>query len=228
VDYTSNYDSRWTANFIYFSATQLGQVSNILAYFYHNLVPSNQTGEPAVSLCNRRIRHLMDKIVDGAFRKSEQFERLVAELGDGLFVVNAKGEVLCVLQDVTAQQRWHNGVIAAVEAVIPDPSISGRLTVEKIAPTRRESDSDSLDQLTERERDVLSLICEGRDDSEMSKLLMLSPNTVRNHIAALYRKIGVNRRAAAIIWAQERGIAGCGLLKPKSRRPGKNRGTSSY
>jgi hypothetical protein len=40
----------------------------------------------------------------------------------------------------------------------------------------------------------------------MSDLLRLSPNTVRNHIASLYRKIGVNRRSAAILWAQEHGI----------------------
>ena len=40
----------------------------------------------------------------------------------------------------------------------------------------------------------------------MSDLLGLSENTVRNHIASLYRKIGVNRRTAAVIWARERGI----------------------
>jgi hypothetical protein len=40
----------------------------------------------------------------------------------------------------------------------------------------------------------------------MSKMLKLSQNTVRNHVASLYRKIGVNRRSAAIIWARERAI----------------------
>jgi DNA-binding NarL/FixJ family response regulator len=159
----------------------------------------------------------MDSMVDGTFRKSEQFERLVSELGDGLFVVNAKGEVLCFLQDVTAERRLGSGIVAAVEALIADPAAS-RLVVEKAGPSRRDPQSADLDKLTERERDVLSLICEGRDDGEMSKLLMLSQNTVRNHIAALYRKIGVNRRAAAIIWAQERGMVSCGLLKPNPRR----------
>jgi DNA-binding NarL/FixJ family response regulator len=37
----------------------------------------------------------------------------------------------------------------------------------------------------------------------MGTMLSLSQNTVRNHIASLYRKIGVNRRSAAIIWARE-------------------------
>jgi DNA-binding CsgD family transcriptional regulator len=53
---------------------------------------------------------------------------------------------------------------------------------------------------------VLWLICEGRSDSEMSTMLHLSQNTVRNHIASLYRKIGVNRRSAAVIWARERAV----------------------
>jgi hypothetical protein len=55
---------------------------------------------------------------------------------------------------------------------------------------------------------VLGLICEGKSDVQMAGLLGLSENTVRNHIAALYRKIGVNRRTAAVIWARERGITG--------------------
>jgi DNA-binding CsgD family transcriptional regulator len=34
----------------------------------------------------------------------------------------------------------------------------------------------------------------------------VSRNTLRNHIARVYQKIGVNRRAAAILWARERGF----------------------
>jgi DNA-binding CsgD family transcriptional regulator len=42
----------------------------------------------------------------------------------------------------------------------------------------------------------------------MSAVLKLSPNTIRNHIASLYEKIGVRRRAAAVIWGRERGVTG--------------------
>jgi DNA-binding NarL/FixJ family response regulator len=74
-----------------------------------------------------------------------------------------------------------------------------------------------LEMLTDREREVLGLILEGRNDAEMGAALKLSQNTVRNHIAALYRKIGVNRRTAAIIWAQERGITSQDALGVRSR-----------
>jgi hypothetical protein len=52
----------------------------------------------------------------------------------------------------------------------------------------------------------------------MGASLGLSQNTIRNHIASLYRKIGVNRRSAAIIWARERGITSHDAV-PRKRRP---------
>jgi DNA-binding CsgD family transcriptional regulator len=50
------------------------------------------------------------------------------------------------------------------------------------------------------------LICRGLDNAAISQRLSIAPNTVRNHIARLYARIGVNRRAAAILWAREHGL----------------------
>ena len=63
-----------------------------------------------------------------------------------------------------------------------------------------------LDDLSKREREIVALICRGAGDAEISKELNLSPHTVRNHVASVYRKLGVNRRSAVVIWARERGI----------------------
>ena len=46
----------------------------------------------------------------------------------------------------------------------------------------------------------------GETDKQIGSDLGLAPNTVRNHVAALYKKIGVNRRVAAVNWARERGL----------------------
>jgi DNA-binding NarL/FixJ family response regulator len=62
-------------------------------------------------------------------------------------------------------------------------------------------------ELTPREREVLELICEGLDDKGIAQRLALSGNTVRNHVAGIYAKIGVNRRTAAVAWARQRGLA---------------------
>jgi DNA-binding CsgD family transcriptional regulator len=91
-----------------------------------------------------------------------------------------------------------------------DTSWFTRTIIEKLKALRQSpksvARSSDLDLLTDREREVLGLICEGRNDADMGRMLNLSQNTVRNHIASLYRKIGVNRRSAAIIWARERAI----------------------
>jgi len=73
-------------------------------------------------------------------------------------------------------------------------------------------DGPGLDDLTARERDVLALICRGYDDKRIARALDLSGNTVRNHVARIYGKIGVNRRLAAVTWARARGFGGEGMV----------------
>jgi DNA-binding NarL/FixJ family response regulator len=125
------------------------------------------------------------------------------------------------MQDITERKRSQDELITAIEAVMADTSWFSRSVVEKLAALRQTSRARSpgaaLDELTDRERDVLGLICQGQSDPEMSKTLKLSRNTVRNHVSSLYHKIGVNRRGAAIIWARERGITGKEAIKPAKR-----------
>jgi PAS domain S-box-containing protein len=129
--------------------------------------------------------------------------------------------VLCVMQDITERKRSQDELITAIEAVMADTSWFSRSVVEKLAAlrftSRARSPGADLDELTDRERDVLGLICQGQSDLEMSQTLKLSRNTVRNHVSSLYHKIGVNRRGAAIIWARERGITGKDAIKPAKR-----------
>lgn len=137
--------------------------------------------------------------------------------------VTVEGErrTLCVLQQTAEQKEVGHDFVAAIEAVMSDTSWLTRTIVEKIKawrqtrqPATRPSD---LDLLTEREREILALICEGKSDAEMSRILNLSQNTVRNHVASLYRKIGVNRRSGAIIWARERAITSFELAAARPR-----------
>lgn len=133
--------------------------------------------------------------------------------------INDQPCVLIVMNDITERKRSEDELITAIEAVMADTSWFSRSIVEKLAALRRVSRpaplGADLDDLTARERDILGLICEGRSDTEMSETLTLSRNTIRNHISSLYRKIGVNRRSAAIIWARERGITGKHGLRRK-------------
>ena len=60
-------------------------------------------------------------------------------------------------------------------------------------------------ELTAREREVLALITKGKSDAAIADALSLKRNTVRNHVARLYGKIGAHNRSEAIIWARDRG-----------------------
>ena len=61
-------------------------------------------------------------------------------------------------------------------------------------------------ELTEREREVLTLIAEGRTNTEIAGRLVLSPKTVRNHISNIFNKLQVVDRAQAIIRARDAGL----------------------
>ncbi len=60
-----------------------------------------------------------------------------------------------------------------------------------------------LSQLTPRERDVLNLMARGRDNSAIARLLDINPKTVRNVVSAIFTKLGVTDRTAAIAKARE-------------------------
>lgn len=114
------------------------------------------------------------------------------------------------MQDITARKRSQEDLLAAIEAVMQDTSWFSQKTVEKLANlTRTGKGTPELPEvadLSPRERDVMSHFAQGKTDPEIALALGLSPVTVRNHVMASYAKIGVNRRAAAVIWARERGL----------------------
>lgn len=60
--------------------------------------------------------------------------------------------------------------------------------------------------ITERERQVLQLLADGRSNKEIAARLELSPNTVKTHVARLFEKLRVARRTEAILLARELGL----------------------
>ncbi|MGY6272486.1 PAS domain S-box protein [Achromobacter denitrificans] len=132
---------------------------------------------------------------------------------------------LIVMQDITERKRSETELLTAIEAVMQDTSWFSRGIIEKLAQLRQPApatrDVGELAQLTSREREVLGLMCQGHDDDGIARHLKLSRNTVRNHVATIYSKIGVHRRSAAIVWARDRGITGHeSSRKADKRRPG--------
>ena len=60
--------------------------------------------------------------------------------------------------------------------------------------------------LTQRETDILSLLAEGKSNRDISRALYLSEKTVKAHLAAIFRKLGVSNRTQAAMAAVAMGI----------------------
>jgi len=64
----------------------------------------------------------------------------------------------------------------------------------------------ALPDLSEREREVLTLIAQGLTNTAIAERLVLSPKTVRNYISEIYSKLQVTDRVQAMLRAQESGL----------------------
>lgn len=133
--------------------------------------------------------------------------------------IHGRSCVLCVLQDITERNRSQAELVEAIEEVMRDASWFSRMIIEKMADARRpsregEPDGAGLATLTRREQAVLNALSRGMSDAEIASDLGVSRHTVRNHLTAVYRKIGVRRRSAAVVWARERGVTG----EPEGKR----------
>lgn len=72
--------------------------------------------------------------------------------------------------------------------------------------------------LTRRELEVLRLAAEGRSNRDVAKLLWITDQTVKFHLANVYRKLGVSNRFEAARWARESGLVEhVGDVRPESR-----------
>ncbi len=68
----------------------------------------------------------------------------------------------------------------------------------------------ALERLTDREKEVLSLMAEGLDAGEIASRLYISAKTERNHAASILSKLGVHSRLQAVIFAARHGAVEVG------------------
>lgn len=96
-------------------------------------------------------------------------------------------------------------VIAGGDALIA-PAITRRLIAEFAARRDPQAPPEALSALTERERDVLSLVAGGLSNAEIAERLVISPLTAKTHVSNILRKLARRDRAALVTLAYETGF----------------------
>ena len=84
------------------------------------------------------------------------------------------------------------------------PDIAKKLMAEVAA--REDKSEPDLDELTQRELDVLRLIARGLSNQEIAKELTISEKTVKSHVSSILSKLHVDDRTQAAIYALKRGL----------------------
>lgn len=112
-----------------------------------------------------------------------------------------------VLKDASAEQ-----LIAATRAVAGgaawlDPAVAPRVLAAFRTNVRpRLDEAAHIDELTDREHEVLRLMARGATNAEIADALHVSEATVKTHVGAIFTKLGVRDRAAAIVFAYDHGV----------------------
>jgi DNA-binding NarL/FixJ family response regulator len=126
---------------------------------------------------------------------------------DALWGALDAGAAGFVLKDASAED-----LIAAARAVARgaawlDPKVTPRvLTAFRSSVRPRLVEAARLEELSRREHDVLRLMARGATNGEIAAELFVSEATVKTHVGAIFTKLGVRDRAAAIIFAFDHGL----------------------
>ncbi len=112
--------------------------------------------------------------------------RLLASLIPGARFVPIESRNHLLLETEPAWRRW----LEEVRAFLPAVSAGGSVFAA----------------LTARERELVELIAQGRDNAQIAARLALSDKTVRNHITSIFAKLEVENRSQAIVLARDAGF----------------------
>lgn len=102
-------------------------------------------------------------------------------------------------------------IVAGGEALLA-PTVTKRLIeqfVKQRGPQRQ--DFPEISSLTEREREVMTLVAEGLSNAEIAEVLVLSPATAKTHVSRILAKLHARDRAQVVVIAYE-----TGLVRPRN------------
>jgi DNA-binding NarL/FixJ family response regulator len=97
-------------------------------------------------------------------------------------------------------------VLRAIHSIASGEAIFAPAIASRMAAYFSSANTTAFPELTDRERQVLELIAQGKNNQAIGAELVLSLKTVRNHVSNIFNKLRVTDRAGAIVKAREAGL----------------------
>ena len=173
-----------------------------------------ETGAAAIQLCGEILPDviLMDMAMpdmDGAstthaIRKKHPQVQILAltSFKDGSLIKKAleAGAIGYLIKDVSADD-----LARAIRAAHAGRATLSPEAAQALVETENQPPAPGLD-LTEREREVLALMIEGLNNTQIAGRLTVSPSTIKSHVSNILAKLGVSSRTEAVTLALRNGI----------------------
>jgi DNA-binding NarL/FixJ family response regulator len=186
------------------------------------VVATASNGREAVDLARRTFPHvvLIDvrmPVLDGleatrlicedpTLERARVLVLTTFDIDEYVYTALRSGASGFLLKDTPRRELLHAiEVIAQGEALI-SPKVTRRLIAEFAARRDLQTQPAALAGLTDRERDILSLIARGLSNEEIAGRLVISPLTAKTHVRNVLRKLDCRDRAQLVALAYETGL----------------------
>ena len=150
---------------------------------------------------------VLDRLAASSDRSTAVLVLTTYEEDEYVFRALRAGAAGFLLKDVPREQLVHAVRTVSEGAELLSPTITRRL-VERFLRSPRALGQ--LDDLTDRERDVLRLVGQGLSNAEIAAALVLGEATVKTHLGNVFAKRGLRDRAQAVVLAYESGLVVAG------------------
>jgi DNA-binding NarL/FixJ family response regulator len=130
------------------------------------------------------------------------------ELDEYVFEALRAGASGFLLKDIEPDDLRDAVRVAARGEALLSPSVTRRLIDEFVRKSPSPREPDRLQELTAREREVVTLVAEGLSNDEIGGRLFMSPATAKTHVSRAMAKLGARDRAQLVVIAYETGLTG--------------------
>jgi DNA-binding NarL/FixJ family response regulator len=134
------------------------------------------------------------------------------DLDDYVYTALKAGASGFLVKDTDPVELIHGVRVTARGDALLAPSVTRRLISEFATRRKEPPPSREMDSLTEREREVMTLVAEGLSNDEIAARLVVSPATAKTHVSRVLTKLSARDRAQLVVLAYESGMVRPGWL----------------